>query len=55
MVMRMNMAVLWDLAMCSLINTEQCFRGTYCFYHQGDKGNEHSQCVYTHAIDYVKQ
>jgi hypothetical protein len=30
------MAVLLDVASCSLVDTERRFRGAYCFHRQGD-------------------
>jgi hypothetical protein len=27
----------WDTAMCSLVEVDRRFRGTYCIHHQGDK------------------
>jgi hypothetical protein len=30
------MAVFWDVAPCSLVDTERSFRGGYSFHHQGD-------------------
>jgi hypothetical protein len=25
----------WNVAKCSLVETDRCFRGVYCLYHQG--------------------
>jgi hypothetical protein len=36
-VMSMNMAVLWDVAPCSLVDSDQSFRGAYRLHHLGDK------------------
>jgi hypothetical protein len=33
----MKMAVFWDVAPCSLIDTDRHFRGAYCLHHQGDE------------------
>jgi len=33
----MNMTPFWDMAPCSLIEVDLCFRGGYCFPHQGDE------------------
>jgi hypothetical protein len=30
----LKMTVFWDVAPCSLIEIDQCFRGAYCFHHQ---------------------
>jgi hypothetical protein len=27
------MAVVWDIALCSLVDINQCFRGAYCPHH----------------------
>jgi hypothetical protein len=32
------MAVLWDVAPCSLLETDQRFRGASCLYHKDDDG-----------------
>jgi hypothetical protein len=31
-----KMVVFWDVASCSLVETDQYFKGTYCHHHQGD-------------------
>jgi hypothetical protein len=31
----MKMAVFWDVAPCSLVDVDWCFRGAYCLHHQG--------------------
>jgi hypothetical protein len=31
------MTVFWDVAPCSLVEIDRCFRDAYCFYHQGDE------------------
>jgi hypothetical protein len=35
--MSMKMAIFWDVAPCSLVDTDWCFREAYCFQHQDDK------------------
>jgi hypothetical protein len=39
------MTVSWDIATCSLVEVDQCFRGAYCPHHQGDpptdRGSKH--------------
>jgi hypothetical protein len=30
------MTVFWDIAPCSLVEVDRCFRGAYRLYHQGD-------------------
>jgi hypothetical protein len=37
MVMRMKMAVFWDVVLCSLVEFDWHFRGAYCPHHQGDQ------------------
>jgi hypothetical protein len=37
MVMSMKMTAFWNMVPCSLVDVEQCFRGVYCLYHQGDE------------------
>jgi hypothetical protein len=32
-----KMTAFWDVAPCSLVENDRCFRGTYCSYHQGDE------------------
>jgi hypothetical protein len=32
----MKMAVLWDIAPCSLVDTDRRFRGVYCFLRPDD-------------------
>jgi hypothetical protein len=29
------MAVFWDVAPCSLVDIDRCFRGAYCLHYQG--------------------
>jgi hypothetical protein len=36
MATNMRTAVFWDVAPCSLVDTDQRFRGAYCLHHQGD-------------------
>jgi hypothetical protein len=31
----------WDIASCSLIRVDRCFRGVYCLCHQGDDWIHH--------------
>jgi hypothetical protein len=37
MVMSMKMVVFWDVAPCSLVDTDPHFRGAYCLHHQDDE------------------
>jgi hypothetical protein len=37
MAANMKMTVIWDVALCSLIETDRHFRGFYCLHHQGDE------------------
>jgi hypothetical protein len=32
----MNVTVFWNVALCSLVEVYQCFRGSCCLNHQGD-------------------
>jgi hypothetical protein len=32
----MKIGVFWDVAMCSLVDTDRSFRRAYCRHHQGD-------------------
>jgi hypothetical protein len=34
----MNMAVFWDVAPCSLVESDRRFRDAYCLYRQGHHG-----------------
>jgi hypothetical protein len=36
-VANMKVALFWDVASCSLIDTDRHFRGTYCLHHQSSK------------------
>jgi hypothetical protein len=50
----MKMAVFWDVALCSLAETYQCFRGAYCLHHHGNEdngGSKHSSSL----PDYMAQ
>jgi hypothetical protein len=38
MATNMKMAIFWDVAPCSLVDTDKCFRGAYFLHHQGDVG-----------------
>jgi hypothetical protein len=31
----MKMVVFWDVVPCSIVGSDQCFRGCCCLYHQG--------------------
>jgi hypothetical protein len=33
----MKMSVVWDDSPCSLVEVYGCFKGDYCFHHQGDE------------------
>jgi hypothetical protein len=41
----MKMAVLWDVALCSLVDIDRCFRGAYCLYYQGDDPRRQPSCI----------
>jgi hypothetical protein len=34
----MRFKVFWDVAPCSRVEVDRCFRGAYCLRHQGDDG-----------------
>jgi hypothetical protein len=36
MVTGISVAVFWHVAPCSLVDINLCFRGAYCFHHQGN-------------------
>jgi hypothetical protein len=36
---RMKFRVFWDVAPCSQVEVDLCFRGAYCLHHQGDKSS----------------
>lgn len=40
------MTVFWDVALCSLVEVDQTFRGAYCLRQQGDKVHACSQEPY---------
>jgi hypothetical protein len=49
----MKMVVLWDVALCSLVEVYRLFRGTCCLHHLGDSLNSHlhtSSIVFHKAI-----
>jgi hypothetical protein len=33
-----DMAIIWEVAPCSLIDTDRRFRGTYCLHYSPDDG-----------------
>jgi hypothetical protein len=37
MMVSLKMAVFWDIVLCNLNEVDHCFRGAYCFHHQGDE------------------
>jgi hypothetical protein len=40
------MAVFWDFAPCSLLDTDLRFRSSYCLHHQGGRTSEISVNIY---------
>jgi hypothetical protein len=51
------MAVFWDIALCTLVDIDQCFRGAYCVHHQvlDDGGSKYLCNVSQHVSDYMAQ
>jgi hypothetical protein len=52
-----KMAVFWDVALCSLVDTDCCFRGAYYLHHLGDHhsdvgGSKHLWNVSQYLQDY---
>jgi hypothetical protein len=39
-----KMTVFWDAAPCSLVETDRCFIGAYCFHHLGATSHFHTRC-----------
>jgi hypothetical protein len=45
------MRVFWDIAPCSLVEIDRCFRGAYCFLHQGGLyGMKSAVCLEIHRL-----
>jgi hypothetical protein len=40
-----KMAVFWIVVPCSPVEVYQCFRGPFCFHHQGDDGGSRVVCI----------
>jgi hypothetical protein len=54
----MNMAVFWDVAPCSLIDTDRTFRGAYCLHqHHGATSQEieifSTRMLFSNIADYT--
>jgi hypothetical protein len=51
-----QVAVFWDVASCSLVDSDQRFRGAYCLHHQGnDGGSTLLWNIGQHLPDYMVQ
>jgi hypothetical protein len=57
----MKMAVFGNVELCSLVDTDRCFRGAYCLHHQGKmmmeavNSPETSVSIYQlHGVTYQK-
>jgi hypothetical protein len=51
-----KMAVFWDAASCSLVDTDRSFIRIYCLYHRPDDGgSKHLWSVYQYLSDYTTQ
>jgi hypothetical protein len=42
----MKLTVSWNIALCSLVEVYQCFRGAYCLNHQGNESPLKRQSTY---------
>jgi hypothetical protein len=52
----MKIIIYWDIAPCSLVEINQCFRGAYCLHHQGnDGGSKHLWNIGKFLWDYMAQ
>jgi hypothetical protein len=40
------MAIFWDVAPCSLVDTDPCFRDAKCLHHQGDRVTFQNSAVF---------
>jgi hypothetical protein len=52
-----KIAVFWDVAPFSLVETDSRFRGAYCFHHQGnrpDYGGDEDSYLHTRRRDNLK-
>jgi hypothetical protein len=53
--MSIKMAVSWNIAPCSLIDTDGSFRGLYCLHHQSDSSSETSVSSYHITQCYIRE
>jgi hypothetical protein len=51
--MNMKMAVCWDVAPCSLLDNDRCFRWAYCLHQQGNEGSDLLWNVGLYLPDYT--
>jgi hypothetical protein len=49
----MKMKVSWDVALCSLVDTDRRFRGPYCLHHQGYQPAQYLRRVIAQFIVYL--
>jgi hypothetical protein len=49
------LVVFWDIALCSLVDPYQCFRGAYCLLHQAVSSSETSVNIYQTAWHYISE
>lgn len=45
MTVSVMVAVLWDVALCDLVESDLCFTGAYCLHHHPDDGRITSRLV----------
>jgi hypothetical protein len=49
-----KMAVFWDVAPCSLVETDRHFRDAYCLYHQGYRNIQENSQLHTRRREKLK-
>lgn len=47
--------ILWDVAPCSLTEIGRCYRGAYCFNHQGDDPDDRDWYIGQYVTHYTAQ
>jgi hypothetical protein len=48
-VYKYKMTVVWDVARCSLVETDRRFRGAYCLHHRPEDNHLHRLCSICNA------